>query len=195
MHEKSIILVTTMTLFKTALITAILLSSPLVAHATSFDCNRGHSVAEKLICHNPDLSKLDDELGKLYWKARRAVADTRSFRADSDAKWTWRETHCTDETCLTTWYSGRIEELRRLVDDLQFIPKPAPVRTASEQALPEPTIAIGQCTVAQPGMISLDHCRSLMKANMHWKYDVHGGDWFCGVAVLDESKLPKVSLQ
>ncbi len=34
-----------------------------------------------------------------------------------------------------------------------------------------------------------------MKSNMHWKYDVHGGDWFCGVAVLDESKLPAVALQ
>lgn len=195
MSERPILLVTTMTLFKTALITVILLGSPLAAHATSFDCKLGHSVAEKLICHSPDLSKLDDELGKLYWKARRAVADTRSFRADSDAKWTWREAHCTDETCLTTWYSGRIEELRRLVDDLPLISKPSPVHTASEQALPEPTIAIGQCTVAQPGMISLDHCRSLMKANMRWKYDARGGDWFCGVAVLDESKLPKVALQ
>jgi len=184
-----------MTLFKTTLISMILLGSPLVAHATSFDCNLGHSAAEKLICHNPDLSKLDDELGKLYWKARRAVADKHSFRTDSDAKWTWRETHCTDETCLTTWYSGRIGELQQMVDDLQSISTPSPVRTASERVLPEPAIAIGRCTVAEPGMISLDNCRSLIKSNMHWKYDAHGGDWFCGVAVLDESKLPAVALQ
>jgi uncharacterized protein len=184
-----------MTLFKTTLISVILLGSPLVAHATSFDCNLGRSATEKLICHNEYLSKLDDELGKLYWKARRAVADKRSFRADSDAKWTWRETHCTDETCLTTWYSGRIEELQQLVDDLQSISKPSPVRAASVNLLAEPTIAMGRCTIAEPGMISLDNCRSLMKSNMHWKYDVHGGDWFCGVAVLDEPKLPTVALR
>ena len=184
-----------MTLFKTTLISVILLGSPLVAHATSFDCNLGHSATEKLICHNEYLSKLDDELGKLYWKARRAVADKHSFRTDSDAKWTWRETHCTDETCLTTWYSGRIEELQQMVDDLQSISKPSPVRAASVNLLAEPTIAMGRCTIAEPGMISLDNCRSLMKSNMHWKYDVHGGDWFCGVAVLDESKLPTVALQ
>ena len=127
-----------MTLFKTTLLSMILLGGPLVAHATSFDCNLGHSATEKLICHNPDLSKLDDQLGKLYWKARRAVADKRSFRADSDAKWSWREAHCTDETCLTTWYSGRIEELQQLVDDLRSISTPSPVRTASEGVLQEP---------------------------------------------------------
>lgn len=195
MGESPILSAITMTLFKTTLISVILLGSPLVAHATSFDCNLGRSATEKLICHNEHLSKLDDELGKLYWKARRAVTDKRSFRADSDAKWTWRETHCTDETCLATWYSGRIGELQQMVDDLQSISKPSPVRPSSVNLLAEPAIAMGRCTIAEPGMISLDNCRSLMKSNMHWKYDVHGGDWFCGVAVLDESKLPKVALQ
>jgi uncharacterized protein len=195
MGESPILSAITMTLFKTTLISVILLGSPLVAHATSFDCNLGRSATEKLICHNEHLSKLDDELGKLYWKARRAVTDKRSFRADSDAKWTWRETHCTDETCLTTWYSGRIGELQQMVDGLQSISKPSPVRPASVNLLAEPAIAMGRCTIAEPGMISLDNCRSLMKSNMHWKYDVHGGDWFCGVAVLDESKLPEVALQ
>ncbi len=185
-----------MTLFKTTLISVFLLGSPLVAHATSFDCNLGRSATEKLICHNESLSKLDDELGKLYWKARHAVADKRSFRADSDAKGPCRQTHCTNETCLTTWYSGRIEELQQMVDDLQSFSKPSPVRTTSVSLLTEATIAIGRCTFAEPGMISLDNCRSLMKSNMRWKYDVHGGDWFCGVAVLkDEQKLPTVALQ
>lgn len=184
-----------MTLFKTTLISIFLLGSPLAACATSFDCTVGRSATEQLICHNSDLSKLDDELGKLYWKARRTVADKRSFRADSDAKWTWREANCKDATCLTTWYASRIGELQQLVDDLQSISKPSPVHTASVRVLPEPAIATGRCTVAEPGMISLDKCRSLMKSNVRWKYDTHGGDWFCGVAVLDESKLPTVALQ
>jgi uncharacterized protein len=188
-----------MTLFKTALLTTLLttlpLTGPVTAQATSFDCSYGHSTAEKLICHNADLSKLDDELGKLYWKARSGVADKRSFRADSDAKWAWRETHCADEICLTSWYSGRIEELRQLVDTLQSFSRPSPPRKAREPAPLESRAAIGQCTAAEPGMVSLDECRTLMKSDMHWKYKEHGGDWFCGMAVLDQSKLPTVALQ
>jgi uncharacterized protein len=187
-----------MTLFKTTLLTVLLLVSPVAARATSFDCSHGQSAAEKLIYHNPDLSKLDDELGKLYWKARSGVADKRSFRADSDTKWAWRETHCTDNACLTSWYSGRIEELRELVDTLQSFSKPSrssTLRTPHEPALLESRTTIGQCTTAEPGMISLDECRTLMKSDMHWKYREHGGDWFCGMAVLDQSKLPKVALQ
>jgi uncharacterized protein len=195
MGESSILSAIAMTLFKTFLTALILVSGPLVAHATSFDCSLGHSATENLICHNQDLSKLDDELGNLYWKARHTVADKRSFRKDSDAKWTWRETHCTDEACLITWYSGRIEELQQLVDALQSTSKPLPASKVSEHALPQPTIAMGQCTLTEPGMLSLDNCRSLMKSNMRWKYDVHGGDWFCGVAVLDESKLPALASQ
>jgi hypothetical protein len=107
----------------------------------------------------------------------------------------WRETHCRDAACLTTWYSGRIGELQQMVDGLQAITKPSPVRTASERTFPAPVIAIGQCTVAQPGMVSVDNCRSLIKSSMRWKYDEHGGDWFRGVAVLDESKLPAFALQ
>jgi uncharacterized protein len=88
------------------------------AHATSFDCNKGRSVPEQLICHTGDLSKLDDQLGKLYWQARRRVDNPKAFRADSDSKWAWRETNCRDEACLKTWYSGRIEELQQLLASL-----------------------------------------------------------------------------
>jgi hypothetical protein len=44
-------------------------------------------------------------------------------------------------------------------------------------------------------MLSLDNGRSLVKSNMYWKYDVHGGDRFCGVAVRDKLKLPVIALQ
>lgn len=89
------------------------------AHATSFDCSKGRSIPEQLICHTGDLSKLDDQLGKLYWQARRRVDDPKAFRADSDRKWAWREANCRDEACLRTWYDGRIDELQRRVASLR----------------------------------------------------------------------------
>ncbi|MEW6340379.1 MAG: hypothetical protein RXR20_31165 [Paraburkholderia sp.] len=106
-----------MKIFRTVILASLLLNHP-SAHATSFDCNKGRSVPEQLICHRADLSKLDDELGKLYRQARRSVANPKAFRADSDSKWAWREANCADEACLRTWYSGRIEELQRLLASL-----------------------------------------------------------------------------
>jgi uncharacterized protein len=99
-------------------LSASLLLAASSSHATSFDCRRGRSVPEQLICHTALLSQLDDVLGRLYWQARRRVAHPRAFRADSDSKWAWREAHCTDEACLETWYRGRIGELQQLLAHL-----------------------------------------------------------------------------
>jgi uncharacterized protein len=103
---------------------AKLLLHCLPAHATSFDCNKGRSIPEQLICHQPALSSLDDQLGKLYWQARRNVANPRAFRADSDSKWAWREAHCSDEACLKSWYLGRIAELQQLLANLPHATPP-----------------------------------------------------------------------
>lgn len=107
-----------MKIHRTVCLASLLLIHP-VAHATSFDCNKGRSATEQMICHHADLSKLDDQLGKLYWQARRAVPNKKAFRADSDSKWAWREAHCTDEACLNTWYNERIDQLQQLLAGLQ----------------------------------------------------------------------------
>jgi Uncharacterized protein conserved in bacteria, putative lipoprotein len=107
-----------MTVIRPLLIAALMLAHP-VAHATSFDCNRGRSLTEKMICNDPALSKLDDTLGQLYWKARRRVSNRRAFLTDSDSKWAWREANCRDAACLGTWYATRIEELQTLIEGMQ----------------------------------------------------------------------------
>jgi uncharacterized protein len=109
---------TAMKVFRPLLIAGLMLTH-LAAHATSFDCNRGHSLTEKMICNDPALSKLDDTLGQLYWKARRRVTNRRAFLTDSDSKWTWREENCRDAACLDKWYTTRIDELQRLIESMQ----------------------------------------------------------------------------
>jgi uncharacterized protein len=74
------------------------------------------SAAGVVICNDPALSKLDNTLGQLYWKARRRVGNRRAFLTDSDSKWAWREANCRDAACLGTWYATRIEELQKLID-------------------------------------------------------------------------------
>lgn len=82
-----------MNLFRSLLIAGLLLAHP-CANATSFDCQRGRSPTERMICGDPALSTLDDTLGQLYWKARRRVTARRAFIDDSDSKWAWREANC-----------------------------------------------------------------------------------------------------
>jgi hypothetical protein len=45
-----------------------------------------------------------------------------------------------------------------------------------------------QCTAANPGIAIGEQCPSVIKQNDgRWKYRPHGGDWFCGIAMLEPS--------
>ena len=179
------------------LLTGLLLTDA-SAHATSFDCNKGHSVAERLICHHAGLSKLDDQLGKLYWKARRAASNRRSFIQDSDSKWAWREANCSDEVCLTVWYFGRIEELQRLLGATQpgeappLQPQPrgpsagATRRLVADAPLTEKNL-VRQCTATDLGMTWHDQCATVLKQNTGWRHQAPDDGWFCRIAMVDSS--------
>jgi uncharacterized protein len=181
---------TAMKLLRPLLIAALMLTHPL-AHAASFDCNKGRSLTEKMICHDPALSKLDDTLGQLYWKARRRVANRRAFLTDSDSKWTWREANCRDSACLGTWYATRIEELQQLIESLQA-GTPQPFASPAEPAAPEQStgMAMLQCTAANPGIVVNEQCPAVLTdSGSQWKHKPHDGGWFCGVATLAPTKL------
>ena len=181
-----------MNLLRPLLIAMLMLAHPL-AHATSFDCNRGRSLTEKMICHDPALSKLDNTLGQLYWKARRRVTDRRAFLADSDSKWAWREANCRDAACLGTWYAARIEELRVLVESLRAGPTPPDANPAEPDTRSRPLtapvqserMATLQCTADNPGIVMNEPCAAVFKeSGSLWRSRPHDGDWFCGVATL-----------
>ncbi len=89
-------------------------ATTLPAHAASFDCAKAGSNVEHLICDNPDLSKLDEELSALY---KSALQDTS--RADatrfSQKQWIkkWRDQDwCKDAACVNEAYAVRIKHLR-----------------------------------------------------------------------------------
>lgn len=185
------------------------------AHATSFDCSKGRSVTERMICSNDDLSQLDDELGKLYWAIRRHTADRRAFLADSDSKWLWREHNCTDRDCLVTWYHGRIEELQRKAESLRAaqvpqmppvpqtesagattraapgsVPLPASATRLSASRAVEPVEPL-QCTATDPGLIVHAGCSTILDRTTGWRRERHDGgtDWFCGLAMAVSSTV------
>ncbi|PQV53202.1 lysozyme inhibitor LprI family protein [Paraburkholderia sp. BL21I4N1] len=184
------------------------------AHATSFDCNKGRSLTERMICNDPALSTLDDTLGRLYWKARRRVVNRRAFLNDSDSKWAWREANCRDAACLSTWYATRIEELQVLNASLQAGTQPALTSLAASAMQTAPAAATAstnqhtpplppapgtatamlECTAANPGIVVNEQCSTVLRENgSRWKYKPHGGDWFCGVAMLEPAATTEVA--
>lgn len=189
-----------MTTIRTLLIAALMLAHP-VAHATSFDCNRGRSLTEKMICNDPALSKLDDTLGQLYWKARRRVGSRRAFLTDSDSKWAWREANCRDAACLGTWYATRIEELQRLIASMQAgtpLPPITPTTPIEPDTRRRPlsapvqpaAMAMHQCTAAQPGIVVNEQCSTVLnETGGQWRHLPRGGDWFCGIAMLAPAQM------
>jgi uncharacterized protein len=81
------------------------------ASAASFKCTTHSSASEKIVCQDPQLSKLDDRLAAAYQRAMDASPDTKSVEAARTEQWLWRQHNCTDKTCVTNWYERRIAEL------------------------------------------------------------------------------------
>lgn len=85
------------------------------AAAVSTACASARSEAETLVCADPALSRLANELGAAYAKAGEVVnAKQRPALADEQERWD-RQTRdlCRDAACLTQVYTDRIAVLSR----------------------------------------------------------------------------------
>jgi len=73
----------------------------------SFDCSKASSSTEKIICDNPELGALDQDLNKRY-----KLALTQSDVVKKQQK-IWLKTikRCTDDVCLINEYKSRISVL------------------------------------------------------------------------------------
>jgi len=100
------------------------------ASAASFDCTNASAEVEVLICANPRLSALDDELAAT-WKA---VAKTEGLRAEQ-REWLGTRDVCGDEECVEAEYLTRIATLR-LRDPKRFAKQKVPARVVGKFAEP-----------------------------------------------------------
>lgn len=69
------------------------------------------SYSEKTVCHDAQLSLLDDHLAIAYAKALALAADKKALSAQRDQQWQWRQRHCHDQQCVLDWYERRLAEL------------------------------------------------------------------------------------
>jgi uncharacterized protein len=92
------------------------------ADAASFSCKAASAkkCPEKAICGSPDLSSLDDQIGKLYPKWRGALKTQDGIEAARDEQTYWlsvRDKCGCNEVCLIDAYDGRVQELTKAVGE------------------------------------------------------------------------------
>jgi uncharacterized protein len=89
----------------------LLLIVPGTIHAASFDCLKASSAAEKIICSNDELSKLDESLNEAYLQALKR-ADMKEQTIKSQKLWLKNERNvCRNVECVKKTYERRINEL------------------------------------------------------------------------------------
>lgn len=81
----------------------VIVGVSLHANSASFDCGKAKSFAEKTICSDPQLSKDDDDLKYLHFKAKSYVQDRKAFAEITKTLWNSRE-RCSDIACVNAWY-------------------------------------------------------------------------------------------
>lgn len=81
-------------------------------HGASFDCTEANSKTEKLICQDPALTALDEQLAVSYRRALLHADDPSAFRKEQRA-WLQTRNACSEAACLKALYAKRIADLDR----------------------------------------------------------------------------------
>lgn len=89
----------------------LVLAWPLLGHAASFDCAKAASSAEKAICSNGSLSKLDNDLSLAWRKASRRGSDAAALKVTQQRWLKVRDACGDDDGCLGDRYRERLASL------------------------------------------------------------------------------------
>lgn len=78
-----------------------------VVFAPSFDCAKASNGAERLICSDRDLARVDVELNQAYLKARAATTDKKQLQAEQVEWMKHSRNACSDKECMLKAYGER----------------------------------------------------------------------------------------
>jgi uncharacterized protein len=95
------------------LLAAMLIVAAPLSHAASFDCEKASSAAEKMICADDLLGRLDEALAKSY-AGMRASDIGRGARQDllkTQRAWIGERDRCRTRECLESSYRGRMDAI------------------------------------------------------------------------------------
>lgn len=85
-----------------------------ISFAPSFDCLKANNGAERLICSDRDLSKLDVALNQEYIKSRDASSNKLKLRAEQLEWIKTKRNSCSDKACMVETYRERISQLSEI---------------------------------------------------------------------------------
>jgi hypothetical protein len=103
--------------FIKVLFVAGLLGSAAV-QAASFDCNKARTRVEKLICSQPQLGELDEQLDAAFRDAKDGLERAEAQRVtETQIRWLRRvRDRCVDAICLENAYVSRLDQLHPAAD-------------------------------------------------------------------------------
>ena len=85
------------------------------AQAASFACDKAQTPVERLVCATPEVSNLDEYLGRYYAGARASQAHADACLVADQRQWLrGARDACKDAACLRTAYLQRLAELDAL---------------------------------------------------------------------------------
>jgi uncharacterized protein len=104
------------------LVAALLVASPLVGSAASFECSKASTRIEHLVCGSAIASGLDEWLDAVYSKILTFQPESAAELKRSQRKWLKEERNvCTDEPCVIARYRERLKALG-VQGDLSVLP-------------------------------------------------------------------------
>ncbi len=86
------------------------------AQGASFDCGKAQTKVEHLICDNPEISKLDDELKAGYKAALQDEKQADSIK-QAQKQWMKKRNGCADAACVKSAYETRVAALGAATDE------------------------------------------------------------------------------
>lgn len=89
----------------------VVLVTAVPVRAASFDCAKATTTVEKLICSEPELSALDEQLSKAYAGAREAAGSSQALIAEQRS-WLAERNRCADAACIKMAYTARLAQLQ-----------------------------------------------------------------------------------
>ncbi len=100
-------------LLQLVILMLLFLTLPAAAFAASFNCAKASTRVEKMICGDPGLSALDEQLAKAYKAALASSADKNMIK-EQQRNWLRVRDAMQGVPELTGIYQGRIQELRAM---------------------------------------------------------------------------------
>ena len=109
------------------------------SQASSFDCAKAASFAEKTICADASLSSLDERLNSQYIRALDSARDKGKVRREQ-REWLRLRDNCRTSKCLNTSLSGRLSVLANAVTQTEGSSSDGVSKRSEQSPVPGPTV-------------------------------------------------------